>query len=110
LQCAAVFGEHPDSAEVARLHHVGAARAHGCHGFDGDDGVHQRTADAAVLFRHGDAQQALPGHVAGHIPGVVVGVGAFDGAVAQFAFGEAAHGGLEILLFRSQLEVHLGSS
>ena len=58
----AVFGEGADRAEIAELHHVGAARADRGDLLDGDHRVHQRAALAAVGLRDGDAHQPLRAH------------------------------------------------
>ncbi len=67
LLVGAVFREGADRAEIAELHHVGAARTHRGGLLDGDDRVHQRAALAAVGLRDGDAEQALLAHQLGDI-------------------------------------------
>ena len=65
--CGAVFGEDADRAEIAELHHVGAARAHRGDLLDGDHRIHQRAALPAVVLRQRDAHQALLGHELRHV-------------------------------------------
>jgi hypothetical protein len=55
-------------------------------------------------------EQTLLGHQPGDIPGVFGFMRPCEGAVAQMALGEAAHGVAKSGLFGSQLEIHGRSS
>ncbi len=90
LRRAAVFRESADRAEIAELDHVGAARADRCHLLDGDHGVHQRAALAAVRLRDGDAHQPLRAHQLGDVEGKARIVRALERAFFQMGQREAA--------------------
>ena len=62
-----VFDEGADRPEIAGLDDVGGARADGGDRLDGDDGVHERAAHAAVLLLEGDAEQPLLRHQLGDV-------------------------------------------
>ncbi len=106
LRRRAVFGEGADRAEIAELHHVGAARALGGDLLDGDHRVHQCAALSAVLLRQRDAHEALLGHELRHIEREAGIVGALERAACQMLAREAAHLlGKERLLF-GEIEIH----
>ena len=103
----AVFGEGADRAEIAELHHVGAARADRGDLLDGDHRVHQRAALAAVGLGDGDAHQALRGSSAWpRRTGNRGSCARFERVLRQMRLREAAHGFGEQLLLFGEVEVH----
>ena len=110
LRRRAVFGKGADRAEIAELHHVGAARANGGDLFDGDHGVHQRAALAAVLLRQRDAHKALFRHELRHVERKARIVGALERAIGELLAREAADLLGEQLLLFGEIEIHGGDS
>ena len=85
LRRRAVFGKGADRAEIAELHHVGAARALRGDLLDGDHRIHQRAALSAVLLRQRDAHEALLGHQLRHVEREARLVRALERAARQVA-------------------------
>ena len=92
LRRRAVLREDADRPEIAELHHIGAARAHGGDLLDGDHRIHQSAALPAVAFRQRDAHQALPGHELRHVVRKARFVGALERAGGEMLAREPAHG------------------
>src|SRR5262245_8172401 len=103
----AVFGEGADRAEIAELHHVGAARAGGSDLLDGDDGVSQCPALAAVGLRQRDAHQPLRTHQLRHLEGEAWIVRARERIRLELGACEALHGLGEGLLLFGEVELHV---
>jgi hypothetical protein len=73
---------------------------------DGDDGVHQRAALAAIGFRNGDAHQALPAHALRHIERKARIVAALERIRRKLGQRELAHRLGEQLLLFGEFEIH----
>ena len=103
------FSEGADGAEVPGLDRIGAAGAYFRYRLDGQDGVQQRAAHAAIFLRQGNAHQPHRSHPAGHIPGIGRVAGPRRRACGQFVRRKAPHGLLEQMLFAAKGEVHFQS-
>src|SRR5262249_838419 len=101
-----VLGEGADRAEAAELHHVGAAWADGGDLLDGDDGVHERAALAAIGLANGDAHQPLLAHQLRHVERKARVGRALERIRLQMVERKAPHRVGEELLFLGEGEVH----
>src|SRR5262249_46073704 len=98
-----------DRAEIAELHHVGAAGAHRGDLLDGDHRVHQRAALAPVGLGKADAHQPLRAHELRDIDRIARIVRPLKGSLLQGCERETANRVGKGLLLFGEVELHPGS-